>query len=170
MKFLTLVASLIMSVSAFAGLADVSWTEIQNNRARYFVDSPGAFFLNSNPRALGTVYKRFVSVDGFAKVCVAGDKIYGGTVQSCVKMKNGGRDGGQCVETEANQLWAPLSGTRQICARHGGRDGECREWKTVSYNIDTNVSVKVYDQTSMDRDNDSAGYLGIKKFQLPACD
>lgn len=172
MKFIVLFASLLFSATSFAtgSLDNVSWEEIQQNRARYHVDAPGTFFQNSNPRALGSVYKRFITFDGAAAVCVSGDKIYGGKTQSCVKTERSGRDEERCVKYEPNTLWAPLSGYRTICTQWEGRDdNRCTKYKTIPYKIDTNVKAKVYYQPGMNDDNEEAGLLGYKTMQLPKC-
>jgi hypothetical protein len=172
MKYILVLVSMFFSATSFAGLENVSWEQIQKNRGRYFVDAPGALFQNSNPRALGTIYKRFITVDGFAAVCVDGDKIYGGRVQSCVKKIPVGADNETCVRSEPNDLWVPISGFRTICADTRSDDrGTCEKFKTIPYKISTNVTAKIFDESRM-RDGDTSsnhGLLGTKQMQLPNC-
>jgi hypothetical protein len=168
MKVLLILVSMLVSATSFARLDNVSWEQIQKNRATYLVDAPGVWYQNSNPRALGSVYKRLITVDGHAAACVAGDKIYGGRVQACVLKDNSESD--RCLKYEQNDLWAPISGFRTICV---GNDegGTCSKFQTIPYKINTNVTAKIFAQ-SMVRDGDTSsnqGLLGTKQMQLPNC-
>jgi hypothetical protein len=176
MKFLFALSGLFLATSAFAGIESVGWEQIQQSRSQYVVDAPGTMYLNSNPRAFGSVYKRFIDFNGNAQACVAGDKIYGGTVQSCVKMdykitdpdrrERASKEKRQekvCVAYEPNLLWAPISGIKTVCEWYKGKDGErtrkgdtndkCLEYKSWTYTINTNVTAKIYAFSSTPRED-----------------
>lgn len=171
MRILSLVAGLLVSASAFAGTTDLTWGEIQNS-SKYLVDAPGTFFVYSNPNALGTFYKRFLSLDGEAQVCIAGDQVYGGTVKACVEYATGS-DSQQvkCARYETSEIWAPVSGTKKVCtAWAGADDSQCTKYQTINYTI--SKVAKIWNKNLIDQDQYPAGnkgLVGTKAFSLPAC-
>jgi hypothetical protein len=77
MKLLMILAGLLMSAQAYSLL----WEEVKANPARYRIESPGTHY---NVGA----YKRFVDFDGDTTTCIAGDQVYGGTIQKCMAHGN----------------------------------------------------------------------------------
>ncbi|MCB0411109.1 MAG: hypothetical protein KDD22_01200, partial [Bdellovibrionales bacterium] len=151
------------------------WSEIQAS-SKYYVDAPGALFINSNPKALGTVYKRFLSVDGKPQVCVSGNMIYAGTTKACVKVDQNAKTGSgqKCLAYETTALWAPVSGTKTICTKYqDSNNTTCVKTQTISYSF-TNLSADIWNKHLRDEDypqnkSRANGYLGAKAFALPAC-
>ncbi len=167
MKIATLIAGLLFSVVSSASA--LTWSEIQGN-SRYFVDASSVAFKNTNPAALGVVYKRLFSVDGYAQACVAGNMIFGGTTQSCAKYAKTGDDNNTCVAFVANDLYAPTAGTKTVCVNEDSH-GNCRQTKTLNYTINTLVSMRIFDKARMtdNYNSDKKGLIGTIKVQLPSC-
>lgn len=172
-SMLMLMAAAIMSVAglsvAQAGYKEkeftkATWEEIRKERARYYVDAPSVYYN-------GFVFKRLVTQDGKPNACYTGNMLYGGQTKKCMKWVSRGEDRDECVKYSIVDLWAPLSGTRQVCVDNAGRDdsGPCKKWIEVAYKVSTNVKTRIYSEAGMNDRNDNAGFLGVKYLQLPKC-
>jgi len=168
MKMVSLVAGLLFSATAFAAPA---WNEIAGN-GQYFVDAGTINFKQSNSNGLGAYHIRPISVDGYAQVCVAGNRLYAGVVQACTKRVGGnGSKDAKCVATEASALSIALgANTKPICLEEDSR--ACKVWGTTTFNVSSSVKVKVYRKLAMDKDypqNPSKGLVGVYTVALPTC-
>lgn len=169
-----LVAGPALASSKQAALDKVSWSQIETQKAKYFVDAPSVRFLGTNG---GTFFKRLLTVDGKTNACIVGDQIYGGVSKVCTEWAGSGQDDDKtCVKYQATELYAPISGTRTVCVQweNDERPRNCQKWLDIDYTIDTNVKAAILDQPSM-QDDDSGtgssrqGFIGYKTRQLPAC-
>lgn len=170
MKYLMIIASLLMSAQAFA----LSWDEVQANPARYRIESPRIFFQPG-------VSKRMVDWGGEPAMCVAGDKIYGGQHQRCLAPVGDDDDRIPVSKCPARylktfQLYKDIVGTRTICLDNDDDSDafNCKREKTLPYEIDTNVKVEIYKKTRINDDDGTLNkhhpaYVGFVRVQLPNC-
>lgn len=161
----SMIIGVLFATTAVAG--NLTWGDVVANKSRYHIDAPGTFFKNSNKRALGTTFKRFINFDGKAQVCLTDDMVYGGAGQRCVKTEERG-DESVCVKKEYSELWAPRFGSRTVYQYAGDNDTPVGSVE-VPFAIGNTVKVNVYDKASMNSDQENSRIVGTFTVALPKC-
>lgn len=116
MKKLLLIASMMMSASAFAGYVTGDKIEFQADSA-------------------------FVSAVFSKSLCLDGDT-YRAVINKCTEWQNDGGGDRTCVATAKVEVAQPANSTRQRCAQYN--DGDCTKWITVAYNQSPVRTVSYY--------------------------
>ncbi len=170
MKMVSMIAGLMFSASAIAAPA---YNTLVGN-SKYLFDASSINFKHSNGDALEAFFVRPISLDGYAQVCVAGDRLFAGVVTACTKKEQtSSRLNDKCVATAPSALSVALGvNTKPICIQTTGSDDRCVAWGTKNFLISSTVTVKVYNKMLVDEDrqtNSQRGLVGTYKVALPAC-
>jgi hypothetical protein len=171
MKTLLILVSILVAGQAFAigGLGNKMASHELVARAKanpnlYHFDDGGNINFGNG------FYLRRFNFKGQPQVCHAGNFLYAGVRNKCVKPVYSEGEVVGCQQHQQVQLKTQMVGTAQICTDHSDDGGPCGKFSTVKFNKGPQVKVAIFRgraTTNMDSKHDR--FQGYAYLTIPRC-